>query len=218
MTVVRRLAPADVLEELGRRRIVAVIRAGSADAAVFAAQALAAGGIDAVEVTYTTPGAATAIRELVDAQSDLLVGAGTLTSAAQAREAVEAGASFLVSPHTCVQVLDVGAESDVLAIPGVMTPTEIAAVRERAPLLKLFPAGIGGPALLRALRGPFPDLRLLPTGGVSAENVADWFAAGAFAVGAGSDLCPPRLVDERDRVEIERRARAYVSAAGREDA
>ncbi len=214
----RLLGPADVLDQLGRRRIVAVIRTGSADAAVFAAEALAAGGIDAIEVTYTTPGAAAAIRELADTRADLLVGAGTLTSAEQAREAVEAGASFLVSPHTCLPVLDVGAEHDVLAIPGVMTPTEIAAVSERAPLLKLFPAGSGGPAFLRALRGPFPDLRLMPTGGVSAENVADWLAAGAFALAAGSELCPPRSIDERDRAEIERRARAYVSAAGRDGA
>jgi 2-dehydro-3-deoxyphosphogluconate aldolase/(4S)-4-hydroxy-2-oxoglutarate aldolase len=218
MTPMRRFDQLEVLNEIGRRRIVAVIRAGSADAAVFAAQALAAGGVTTIEVTYTTPGATDAIRELTEEHADLLVGAGTITSVAQAREAIAAGASFLVSPYTCLPMLDLGAEHDVLAIPGVMTPTEIAVVYDQAPLLKLFPAGIGGPAFLGALRGPFPDLRLMPTGGVSAENVADWLAAGAFAVAAGRDLCPTRSIEERDQAEIERRACAYVSAAGKNDA
>ncbi len=217
MTGVRSRAAARVLAEIGQRRVVAVVRAGGAEAALFAAEALAAGGIDAIEITYTTPDAAEAIRRLSETRPDLLVGAGTLTTETQALEAVEAGAAFLVSPHTCPSVLDVGDEHGLLAVPGVATPTEIAAVRDRAPLLKLFPASVGGPSLVRALHGPYPDLRLMPTGGVSAGNAAEWVAAGAFAVGAGSDLCPPRAIDARDRDEIVRRARAYVSALGRED-
>ncbi len=217
MTGVRSRAAARVLAEIGQRRVVAVVRAGGAEAALFAAEALAAGGIDAIEITYTTPDAAEAIRRLSETRTDLLVGAGTLTTEAQALEAVEAGAAFLVSPHTCPPVLDVGDEHGLLAVPGVATPTEIAVVRDRAPLLKLFPASVGGPSLVRALRGPYPDLRLMPTGGVSAGNAAEWVAAGAFAIGAGSDLCPPRAIDARDRDEIVRRARAYVSALGRED-
>lgn len=217
MTGVRSRAAARVLAEIGQRRVVAVVRAGGAEAALFAAEALAAGGIDAIEITYTTPDAAEAIRRLSETRPDLLVGAGTLTTETQALEAVEAGAAFLVSPHTCPPVLDVGDEHGLLAVPGVATPTEIAAVRDRAPLLKLFPASVGGPSLVRALHGPYPDLRLMPTGGVSAGNAAEWVAAGAFAVGAGSDLCPPRAIDARDRDEIVRRARAYVSALGRED-
>lgn len=218
MTTPLHLGQLEALDEIGRRRVVAVIRAGSADAVVFCAQALAAGGVTVIEVTYTTPDAAAAIRELVEATPGVLVGAGTLTTAAQAREAVEARASFLVSPHTCLPVLEVGAEHEILAIPGVMTPTEIAAVSERAPLLKLFPATPGGPAFLRALKGPFPDLRLMPTGGVRVDNVEEWFAAGAFAVAAGRDLCPAGAIEARDRAELERRARDYVAAARRNDA
>ena len=97
-------------------------------------------------------------------------------------------------------------------MPGVLTPTEVAAALRRHPLVKLFPAGLGGPGLLRALRGPFPDLRAIPTGGVTADNLGEWLAAGAVAVGAGSDLCPPELADARDAAEIWRRAERYADA------
>lgn len=217
MTTRPQLGPAEALHELGLRRIVAVIRASSADAAVFAARALAAGGVTAIEITYTTPGAASAIRALVDSYPDLLVGAGTLTTASQAREAATARASFLVSPYICEPVLEVGVEHDTLAIPGVLTPTEIGLVRGRAPLLKVFPASFGGPRYLKALREPFPDLRLMPTGGVSVENVSEWLAAGAFAVAVGRDLCPSDSIEAADRDDLDRRARAFVAAAQRED-
>jgi 2-dehydro-3-deoxyphosphogluconate aldolase/(4S)-4-hydroxy-2-oxoglutarate aldolase len=197
--------------EIGRRRVVAVVRAPNPESAVSTAAALVRGGVTAIEITYTTPDAARAIREVAEL-SDVLVGAGTVTTAEQAREALEAGATFLVSPSTSLAVLDVADESDTLALPGVMTPTEIMAVADRAPLLKLFPASVGGVAFLKSLLGPFPDLRLVPTGGVTVANAAEWLSAGAFAVGAGGDLCPASAIAAGDFEEIERRAIAYTHA------
>jgi 2-dehydro-3-deoxyphosphogluconate aldolase/(4S)-4-hydroxy-2-oxoglutarate aldolase len=205
----------DLRSELEQRRIVAVLRAGSAARAVAAGQALAAGGITMLEVTFTVPDATEAIERLA-ADDSLLIGAGTVLTAAEARAAVRAGARFLVSPHLDHAVLDAAEQLGVPALPGVLTPTEVAAASRRSSVVKLFPASLGGPAFLRALRGPFPDLDFVPTGGVDAGNLADWLAAGALAVGAGSDLCPPADVDRGDLRGLRERAMAYVDAcAGR---
>ena len=197
--------------ELEQRGIVAVVRAGSGERAVAAGRALASGGISALEVTFTVPGAAAAIEQL-GADAALLVGAGTVLTPGQAREAVRAGARFLVSPHLDPAVLDVADELGVPALPGVFTPSEVAAASRRCSLLKLFPASLGGPGLLRALRGPFPGLAVVPTGGVNAGNLAEWLAAGAIAVGAGSDLCPPAAVEAGDLAALRARAEQYALA------
>jgi 2-dehydro-3-deoxyphosphogluconate aldolase/(4S)-4-hydroxy-2-oxoglutarate aldolase len=177
---------ARALEELG---VVAVLRGSDPGRVADAARALGAGGVTAVEVTYTVPGATDVIARLAS-EGGLVVGAGTVTTRRQADEAIAAGARFLVSPSICEAAVEAGAEADVCAIPGVYTPTELASVAARCPLLKLFPSAIGGPALLRALREPFPEVRLMPSGGVSLENLAQWIEAGAVAVSAGSGLCP----------------------------
>ena len=203
------MTPDDALEAIRRARVVAVIRAESARAAVDAAEALHRGGIRAVEIALTTPGAVEAIREVRSLLPDAAIGAGTVRSAAALEAAVESGAAFVASPGTRMDVLDGARRAGVLAIPGVFTPTEVERVVDVAPLLKLFPAGSGGPALLRALRGPFPDVRFMPTGGIAEANLGEWLSAGAFAVGAGSDLCPP----DADPETVEARARAYVEAA-----
>jgi len=199
------------LDRLQREQLLAVVRAPSADAAVRTAQALAAGGIRAIEVTYTTPGAADAMRELA-ADPDLFVGAGTVRTAAQAEEAVAAGAAFLVSPSLAWPVLDVADAAGVLALPGALTPTEVAAAAERAPAVKLFPSSVGGPSYLKALLAPFPELRLVPTGGVTAANLGEWRAAGAFALGAGGDLCPGDAIAAGTFDVITDRARRYRAA------
>jgi 2-dehydro-3-deoxyphosphogluconate aldolase/(4S)-4-hydroxy-2-oxoglutarate aldolase len=199
------------LADLTRRGIVAVIRAGSADAAVAAAGALADGGVTAVEVSFTTPGAADAIARLA-ADDRLLVGAGTVLTREQARLAIDSGARYLISPHPCEAALQAGDDAGVLVVPGVFTAAEVVAWGPRTPLLKLFPASLGGPDLLRALRGPFPSQRFMPSGGVSASNVGAWLAAGATVLAAGGDLCPAAAADAGDRDEIARRARAYREA------
>jgi 2-dehydro-3-deoxyphosphogluconate aldolase/(4S)-4-hydroxy-2-oxoglutarate aldolase len=201
----------ELRRELERRGIVAVLRASSAERAVAAGRALADGGVTMLEVTFTVPDATAAIERLAD-DDRLLVGAGTVLTPDQARRAVQAGARFLVSPHLDHAVLDAADELDVPALPGVFTPTEVAAAARRCSVMKLFPASVGGPALLTALRGPFPELAVVPTGGVDASNVADWLSAGAVAVGAGSDLCPPEIVEGGDLGVLRDRAERYVAA------
>ncbi len=200
-----------IVDELRRRRIVAVVRGGSATAAEAAARALADGGVTAIEVTFTVPGACEAIAALAS-ERDLLIGAGTVLTAHDAHAAVAAGARYLIAPNFDPTVADAADALGVPLLPGVLTPTEVAAARRRCSIVKVFPASLGGPGYLRALRGPFPDLLAVPTGGVSVDNAAEWLAAGALAVGAGGDLCPPGSVDAGDTDELRRRARAYVEA------
>lgn len=208
------MTPDAALSAIAASRIVAVIRAASAKQAVEAVAALAAGGITAVEVALTTPDAAKAIREIRTAHPQLLLGAGTVLSSIDVTVSVGAGAAFVVSPGLVPDVLDAARRAAVLAIPGVLTPTEVQRAVGLAPLLKLFPAGLGGPAFLNALHGPYPEVQFMPTGGVAVGNLAEWFAAGAFAVGAGTDLCPPDALERGDYDAITRRAREYVSALG----
>ena len=159
----------ELRRELAERGILAVVRAGSADRAVAAGNALAEGSVTAIEVTFTVPDAVLAIARLA-ADDSLLVGAGTVLTPDQAAAAVQAGARFVVSPHLDERVLDAAEELGVPALPGVFTPTEVARAMRRCSLVKLFPASLGGPALLSALRGPFPDLAAIPTGGVDTRQ------------------------------------------------
>ncbi|HEU4657114.1 MAG TPA: bifunctional 4-hydroxy-2-oxoglutarate aldolase/2-dehydro-3-deoxy-phosphogluconate aldolase [Capillimicrobium sp.] len=201
----------EIVTELGRRGVVAVVRGSSPQGAVAAGRALAEGGVTAIEVTFTVPRAAEAIRELA-ADERLLVGAGTVLTRRQAHEAVAAGARYLLAPNLAADVTEAARELDTVLLPGVMTPTEVAAAMREHRVVKLFPADLGGPGYLKALRGPFPDLRAIPTGGVTADNIAAWLGAGALAVGAGGDLCPPASVDALDAADLRRRAERYAEA------
>ena len=157
----------------------------------------------------TASDAAAAIERL--AARGLLVGAGTITSRAHAREAADAGARFLVSPGLDDEVLEAMLATGLTALPGVFTAGEVMRARRLgAAAVKLFPAGAGGPGLLRALREPFPDLAVVPTGGVTAANLGEWFAAGALAVGAGGSLCPPGATADDLRQRAAEFTRALV--------
>jgi 2-dehydro-3-deoxyphosphogluconate aldolase/(4S)-4-hydroxy-2-oxoglutarate aldolase len=200
-----------VQQRLQDEQVLAVIRADSAGAAVEAGRALAAGGVRALEVAFTTPDAPAAIRELAT-DDELFVGAGTVLDADQARVAIDAGAAFLVSPSLVPEALAVAREAGVLALPGALTPTEVVAAAQVADVVKLFPASLGGVSYLKALLAPLPDLRIVPTGGVSVDNAHEWLAAGALAVGAGGDLCAPALIADGRFDELTRRARNYREA------
>lgn len=174
------------IEEVG---VVPIIRAPTPDHALRISEVLIDAGMPVVEVTFTVPRAAEVIRQLRTRFPDLLTGAGTVLDGPTARIAILEGAQFLVSVIAPSDVIVLGHQCDVPVIPGAFTPAEImAAVTMGADVVKLFPAEVGGPAYLRALRGPFPTLRVFPTGGVSAANVAEWFGAGAVAVGVGGTL------------------------------
>lgn len=204
-------------ERLRAAGAVAVLRGPDHASAVRAAACLLENGIRAIEITFTTPAADEAIAELAARHGDqALIGAGTITRHAHVRRACRAGAQFLVSPGSSAELITAMATADALAIPGAMTPTEVMQARHGgADAVKLFPADVAGPSYLRALLAPFPDVRFIPTGGVSAVNVPDWLQAGAFAVGVGSELCSHADIAAGRFDVIAERARAFVAALKR---
>ena len=200
-----------ILKRIGDLGLVAVVRGESREAAMEVVAALVEGGVLGIEVTFTTPETARVMRDLNEEYGDdILLGAGTVITREQAEESAEAGATFLVSPGSDPQLLPAMLETGLLVLPGALTPTEVMVARSLgAGALKLFPGSLGGPSHLKALRGPFPDVPFIPTGGVSPDNIADWFAAGAFAVGAGSALAPSSLRG-RDRSEVVETAKKFA--------
>lgn len=171
--------------------LVAVVRAESAEKAVKIADALVAGGVTALEITYTVPGAGEVIRQLAAryAGTGVLVGAGTVLTADQAEEAIGNGAGFVVSPCLAEEVMQVCAARDIAAMPGAMTVREVVqCLACGAQVIKIFPADLFGPAIIKDIHGPLPGVQLMPTGGVTADNVGDWIKAGAVCVGVGGQL------------------------------
>lgn len=206
----------DRLAPLARAKVISVLRGPSPEGTVRAARALVAGGITGIEVTYSTPDAARVIAELKAHYGERIVlGAGTVRTVEQAEEAADAGAAFLVSPGATARLAAAMRATGLVTLMGAMTPSEVLhALDWGADVVKLFPSSLGGIPFLRSLRGPFPDVQFCPTGGVNAANVADWFAAGAFAVGAGSELCAAKDIADRNWEGIETTARAFARAAG----
>jgi 2-dehydro-3-deoxyphosphogluconate aldolase/(4S)-4-hydroxy-2-oxoglutarate aldolase len=205
-----------VLERLGAAGVVPVVVLERADDAAPLGAALARGGLTCVEVTLRTPAAEAAIANLA-CNPALLVGAGTVLEPAQVDRAVEAGARFVVSPGLDIAVVRRGRMHGVPVLPGVATPTEaMAAIAEGLDAVKLFPAvPLGGPAMAAALRGPFPRLRLLPTGGIGLADVPSYLAnPNVLAVG-GTWVAPGPLVRERRFEEIAERAAAAAAAGWR---
>lgn len=212
------LETGEFVQRLGSERATAILRTDDHETARSAMAAAIRGGFRIVEFTLTVPGALDLIEEFA-ARGDVVVGAGTVLGAAEARACVGRGASFLVSPITDEDVIRTANELGVASIPGAHTPTELVrAQRAGAPLQKLFPAPAGGPSYVRACLGPLPSLRIVPTSGVDATNAAEFLAAGAFAVGFVAPLFQPEWLARRDFAAIEARARellGLVAAAPR---
>lgn len=205
----------DAIKKIHEIGIVPVVRAANLDEARRAVDAICTGGIPIIEITMTVPDAPAMIRELVrDYGDSVLTGAGTVTTAKQAEICLDAGAQFLVSPGLSVPVLQTATKRGTLAIPGALTPTEVmAAFDAGAKIIKIFPCGsAGGPKHIKALKAPFPDTRLVPTGGVSLANAAEYFAAGAFALGVGADLVDLAALRRNEASKIIAMAKALVDA------
>ncbi|MGB5060698.1 MAG: bifunctional 4-hydroxy-2-oxoglutarate aldolase/2-dehydro-3-deoxy-phosphogluconate aldolase [Candidatus Promineifilaceae bacterium] len=204
----------DTLQKIRELGLLAVLRGPSADLTVQMVAALVAGGVLGIEITYTTPNAAEVVAELKRQFGDRIVlGMGTLTRPDQAAEAQAAGAQFLVSPHTEAVLARAMVATGLPVMMGAFTPTEVmASVNLGSDVVKLFPGSLGGPTYMKALKGPFPHVAMMPTGGVDKDNVADWFAAGAVAVGAGSQLCPPKWAQAGRWDEITAVAQEFVTA------
>jgi len=205
---------ADTLKIIEDCGLVAVIRAGSAEQAVHIALAVAAGGVLPIEITMTVPDAIDVIRQAAKKlPGDILIGAGTVLDVSTAVMAIRAGAEFIVSPSLEPDIVKVCRKMGKVAIPGAFTPTEIvAAIRAGADIIKLFPASIGGPDLIKDLRGPFPELKLMPTGGVTLENAGDFIRAGAAAVAVGGNLVNKQAVAQGDYATITETARKFTAA------
>jgi len=206
---------ADAIHRIEQIGVVPVVRAGSLDEARRAVDAICAGGIPIVEITMTVPDAPAMIREVVQQYGDkVLVGAGTVVNAVQAEMCLDAGAEFLVSPGLCIEVLRAAAARGKLAIPGVLTPSEIMrALEEGVKVLKIFPCGsVGGPKYLKSLRGPFPECAFIPTGGVSLANAAEYITAGAFALGVGAELVDLAALRRNESKKITDAAQVLLEA------
>lgn len=204
----------DVLDRVKQIGLLAVIRGPSPDLTVKMVEALVAGGVTGIEITYSTPNAEDVVRELAQKFGDkILIGIGTLTKPTQVDTAKSAGATFLVSPVCEPILVRAMVSSGLLIMAGALTPTEIfQAYSLGSDVVKVFPGSLAGPAYIKAIKGPFPHIPLMPTGGVNESNIKDWFAAGVVAVGAGSELCPPALAKEGKFDEITLRAAGFLHA------
>ncbi len=203
----------DVLNRIKEIGLLPVLRASSAEEALALAEAIEAGGIPAIEVTMTVPGAVEGIRTLIDQTGDrLLIGAGTVLDPETARACMLAGAAFIVSPSLNLKTIEICHRYSIAVIPGALTPTEVVTAWEAgADVVKVFPcSAMGGAKYLKALKAPFPQIELIPTGGVSLSTAGDFMAAGAFALGVGADLVDPRAIAAGTPELITQKAREYV--------
>lgn len=202
----------EILEKVKELGLLAVIRGPSQELTVRMVEALVEGGVLGIEITYSTPNAEEVVKTLSKKFGDAIVlGMGTLTKPEQAVSARDAGATFLVSPICDENLVKAMVASGLLTMAGALTPTEVyQAYSLGVDVIKIFPGSLGGPAYVKALKGPFPYIPMMPTGGVNASNAADWFAAGVVAVGAGSELCPPQLAKDGKFDEISRKAEDFV--------
>ena len=202
----------EMLEKVKELGLLAVIRGPSPELTVKMVEALVAGGVLGIEITYSTPNAEEVVQTLAKKFGDSIVlGMGTLTKPEQAQSARNAGAHFLVSPICEPNLVRGMVDSGLLTMAGALTPTEVfQAYTLGVDVIKIFPGSLGGPAYIKALKGPFPYIPMMPTGGVNAGNVAEWFATGVVAVGAGSELCPPQLAKDGKFDEISRIAADFV--------
>lgn len=199
------------IQDLG---VLAVLRGPSPELTLQMVGALVAGGVTGIEITYTTPNAAEVVSKLSrEFGSDITLGMGTLTRPEQVAEAKDAGAIFLVSPHTETELATTMAASGLPVMMGALTPSEVMqAWSLGSDVVKVFPGSLGGPSYMKSLKGPFPDIPMMPTGGVNDKNLGEWFAAGAFAVGAGSNLCPKNLALAGEFEQITTIAKDFMAA------
>ncbi len=206
---------AEIIRSLTKPGIVAVVRTPETSQVLPVCEALLAGGIHAIEITMTVPNALTAIREAAGRYGDrALIGVGTVLDGATATAAIQAGAEFVVSPITKVEIINAAHAADRPVMMGAYTPTEAQTAHEAgADFIKLFPADGLGAGYIKALRAPLPHLKIVPTGGVDLSNAAAMFEAGCAALGLGSSLVAAKWVKEGNWSEITKAAQAYVAIA-----
>jgi 2-dehydro-3-deoxyphosphogluconate aldolase/(4S)-4-hydroxy-2-oxoglutarate aldolase len=201
----------NVLDQIINSGVVAIMRAKSSDQLLAAAEAILGGGVNTIEVTMTTPGAIDVIKQATTKfGSEVIFGVGSVLDAETARIAILAGAKFVVGPTVDVEMIKLCKRYSIPVIPGAFTPSEVIhAWQSGADLVKIFPASFGGPAYLKAIKAPLPQVKLVPVGGVTVENTADFIRAGAEIVAIGSALINQALLDSGDLDEMTTRARRF---------
>jgi 2-dehydro-3-deoxyphosphogluconate aldolase / (4S)-4-hydroxy-2-oxoglutarate aldolase len=206
------LTATDQLQRILNTGVVAILRAPSGDLLVDVAGALLAGGVNAIEITFTVPKAHRVLEAVADRLGDkVLLGAGTVLDPETARIALLSGAQFVVSPCVNLSTIELCKRYGALVMPGALTPTEIlTAWQAGADIVKVFPSEITGPAYLKAIRAPLPQTRLMPTGGVNLQTAAEYLKSGACALGIGGSLVSAEAIKNRDWKGIEALARQYV--------
>jgi 2-dehydro-3-deoxyphosphogluconate aldolase/(4S)-4-hydroxy-2-oxoglutarate aldolase len=202
-----------VLETITKNKLVPVIRTATIDNARWAVEVLAEAGIHVFEITLTIPNAAELIREFSASKPDLLIGAGTVLTADQARASSDAGAKFIVSPIFEKRVVEFCNKNEICVMPAGLTPTEIYnAWQSGADVVKVFPCGaVGGASYIKAIKSVFPEIRLMPTGGVNIDTAKSFLHAGAIAIGIGSDLIDQNERRDEQTDEIVRRTRQLLT-------
>jgi 2-dehydro-3-deoxyphosphogluconate aldolase/(4S)-4-hydroxy-2-oxoglutarate aldolase len=205
-----------VVDRIRASGVIAIMRASSSDQLLAAAEAALAGGVSAIEVTLTTPGALSVVQQATQQFGDaVLFGVGTVLDSESARAAIFAGAQFIVAPTLRLETIALCKRYSVPVMPGAYTPTEILAAWEAgADMVKVFPADTLGPQFIKAVKAPLPQVHLCPTGGVSIQNAADFMRAGAAAIGVGGALISNKLLEEKNFDEITQRARQFREAIG----
>lgn len=183
----------DIIEKIKKEKIVGVIRAKNEQEAIDIVKACLLGGLNIIEITYTISNASNVISSIKDMfKGEVILGAGTVTDVSMCKAAIDAGATFIVSPGFDLKVAKYCKRKNISYIPGCITPTEIMnALKAGAQIIKLFPGSLVDPSYIKALKGPFPDIAIMPTGGVSLDNASVWFDHGACAIGVGSELTNP---------------------------
>ncbi|HVU26424.1 MAG TPA: bifunctional 4-hydroxy-2-oxoglutarate aldolase/2-dehydro-3-deoxy-phosphogluconate aldolase [Verrucomicrobiae bacterium] len=206
---------ADIISQLTNPGVIAVVRAKKTEQVLPLTEALLAGGVIAIEITMTTPDAIHCIRAASEKMGDrALIGVGTVLDADTCRAAIDAGAQFVVSPICRTELVQISHAAQRPVMLGAYTPTEAQAAYEAgADFVKLFPADSLGANYIKALRAPLPHLRIVPTGGVSVNNIADFFKAGCAAVGVGSTMISQPILEQNDWPQLTRRATEFVQAA-----
>ncbi len=208
----------DFFEKVSQAKIVPVVVIEDAADAIPTARALLAGGISFMEITMRTSCALDAIKQVKENVPEMTVGAGTVITPANARDAIAAGATFIVSPGFCGEVVDICIENDIPVVPGCVTPTEItAAINKGLSVVKFFPAGVyGGKKAIKELASVFRSVKFLPTGGVNQDNLNEYINEPYITAVGGSWLCPAKLIAAHDFDEITRRANEAVMAVRKE--
>lgn len=203
----------EVLNRISELGVVAVVRAENSAQAIQIAKSCMDGGLTAIEITFTVPQAEKVIEAVLSTfdEGSIIVGAGTVLDKKTAQRAIEHGATYIVSPGFDLETAHYCLDAHVPYLPGCLTITEMMTVsRHGVEIIKLFPGSAFGPSYVKAVRGPLPDIKIMPTGGVSLENIAEWIESGVVAVGVGSDLTKPAKTGDYDL--ITQRAKAYVDA------